>query len=79
MRAVDALMECLKAEGVDVVFGMPGGANLSTSGAFSDGRRRHIAAPAIRSSTNNLPSAYCATTRTAVKGSPRRWSHSASG
>ena len=28
MRAVDALMECLKAEGVDVVFGLPGGANL---------------------------------------------------
>jgi len=26
MRAVDALMECLKAEGVDVVFGLPGGA-----------------------------------------------------
>ena len=24
MRAVDALMECLKAEGVDVVFGLPG-------------------------------------------------------
>src|SRR6202020_1225330 len=30
MRAVDALMECLKAEGVDVVFGLPGGANLIT-------------------------------------------------
>ena len=28
MRAVDAIMECLKAEGVDVVFGYPGGANL---------------------------------------------------
>ncbi len=27
MRAVDAIMECLKAEGVDVVFGLPGGAN----------------------------------------------------
>src|SRR5919107_1728992 len=26
MRAVDAIMECLKAEGVDVVFGYPGGA-----------------------------------------------------
>src|SRR5258706_27446 len=25
MRAVDAIMECLKAEGVDVVFGLPGG------------------------------------------------------
>src|SRR5438309_1275730 len=30
MRAVDALMECLKAEGVDVVFGLPGGGNLPT-------------------------------------------------
>ena len=30
MRAVDALMECLKAEGVEVVFGYPGGANLPT-------------------------------------------------
>ena len=28
MRAVDAIMECLKAEGVDAVFGIPGGANL---------------------------------------------------
>jgi hypothetical protein len=28
MRAVDAVMECLRAEGVDVVFGYPGGANL---------------------------------------------------
>ena len=34
MRAVDALMECLKAEGVDVVFGLPGGANLPTYDAF---------------------------------------------
>ena len=24
MRAVDAVMECLKAEGVEVVFGLPG-------------------------------------------------------
>ena len=36
MRAVDALMECLKAEGVDVVFGLPGGANLPTYDAFYD-------------------------------------------
>ena len=28
MRAVDAIMECLKAEGVEHVFGIPGGANL---------------------------------------------------
>ena len=34
MRAVDALMECLKAEGVDVVFGLPGGANLPTYDAI---------------------------------------------
>ena len=34
MRAVDAVMECLRAEGVDVVFGYPGGANLPTYDAF---------------------------------------------
>ena len=37
MRAVDAVMECLKAEGVDVVFGLPGGANLPTYDAFVTG------------------------------------------
>src|SRR4051794_13659676 len=42
MRAVDALMEALKAEGVDVVFGYPGGANLPTYDAFYDGGIRHI-------------------------------------
>jgi len=42
MRAVDALMEALKAEGVDVVFGLPGGANLPTYDAFVDGGIRHI-------------------------------------
>jgi acetolactate synthase I/II/III large subunit len=42
MRAVDALMECLKAEGVDVVFGIPGGANLPTYDAFVDAGIRHI-------------------------------------
>ena len=42
MRAVDALMECLKAEGVDVVFGLPGGANLPTYDAFVDAGIRHI-------------------------------------
>src|SRR5919199_130698 len=31
MRAVDAIMECLKAEGVDTVFGIPGGTNLLTA------------------------------------------------
>jgi acetolactate synthase-1/2/3 large subunit len=42
MRAVDAIMECLKAEGVDVVFGLPGGANLPTYDAFVNGGIRHI-------------------------------------
>jgi len=42
MRAVDAVMECLRAEGVDVVFGLPGGANLPTYDAFVDAGIRHI-------------------------------------
>ena len=42
MRAVDAVMECLKAEGVDVVFGLPGGANIPTYDALYDGGIRHI-------------------------------------
>src|SRR5919107_4081624 len=42
MRAVDAVMACLKAEGVDVVFGYPGGANLPTYDAFVDSGIRHI-------------------------------------
>ena len=42
MRAVDAVMECLKAEGVDVVFGLPGGANLPTYDAFYDAGIRHM-------------------------------------
>ena len=42
MRAVDALMESLKAEGVDVVFGLPGGANLPTYDALYDAGIRHI-------------------------------------
>ncbi len=35
-------MECLKAEGVEVVFGYPGGANLPTYDAFVDAGVRHI-------------------------------------
>jgi acetolactate synthase-1/2/3 large subunit len=35
-------MACLKAEGVDVVFGLPGGANLPTYDAFVDAGIRHI-------------------------------------
>jgi len=42
MRAVDAIMECLKAEGVDVVFGYPGGANLPTYDAFVDAGVKHV-------------------------------------
>ena len=42
MRAVDAVMECLKAEGVDAVFGLPGGANLPTYDALYSSGIRHI-------------------------------------
>src|SRR5881396_3098175 len=42
MRAVDAIMECLKAEGVEHVFGIPGGANLPTYDALYDADLRHI-------------------------------------
>ena len=42
MRAVDAIMECLKAEGVEVVFGYPGGANLPTYDAFYDAGIHHV-------------------------------------
>ena len=35
-------MECLKAEGVDVVFGLPGGANLPTYDAFVDAGIHHV-------------------------------------
>jgi acetolactate synthase-1/2/3 large subunit len=42
VRAVDAIMECLKNEGVDVVFGVPGGANLPTYDALYDSGIRHI-------------------------------------
>src|SRR6478736_4677413 len=42
MRAVDALMECLKAEGVEVIFGLPGGANIPTYDALFDAGIRHV-------------------------------------
>ena len=42
MRAVDAVMACLKAEGAEVVFGLPGGANLPTYDAFVGAGIRHI-------------------------------------
>ena len=35
-------MECLRAEGVDVVFGYPGGANLPTYDAFVESGIRHV-------------------------------------
>ena len=42
MRAVDAMMECLKAEGVEAVFGIPGGANLPTYDALYDAGIRNV-------------------------------------
>ena len=42
MRAADALMESLKAEGVQHIFGIPGGANLPTYDALVDADLDHI-------------------------------------
>jgi acetolactate synthase-1/2/3 large subunit len=44
MRAADALMEALQAEGVEHVFGIPGGANLPTYDAIYDANLIHIQA-----------------------------------
>src|ERR687897_3646111 len=44
MRAADALMEALKAEGVEHIFGIPGGANLPTYDALYDANLTHIQA-----------------------------------
>src|SRR3954466_2518662 len=44
MRAADALCEALEAEGVEHVFGIPGGANLPTYDALYDAGIRHIQA-----------------------------------
>src|SRR5687768_6848825 len=44
MRAADALCEALKAEGVEHVFGIPGGANLPTYDALYDAEFEHIQA-----------------------------------
>ena len=46
MRAVDAIIECLKAEGVEAVFGIPGGANLPTYDALYDARHPPRPVPA---------------------------------
>jgi len=42
MRAADALMESLKAEGVRHIFGIPGGANLPTYDALVDADIDHV-------------------------------------
>jgi acetolactate synthase I/II/III large subunit len=42
MRAADALMHSLQAEGVENIFGIPGGANLPTYDALVDAGFRHI-------------------------------------
>jgi acetolactate synthase I/II/III large subunit len=44
MRAADALCEALKAEGVEHIFGIPGGANLPTYDALYDAEIVHIQA-----------------------------------
>ncbi|MET0925984.1 MAG: thiamine pyrophosphate-binding protein, partial [Solirubrobacterales bacterium] len=44
MRAADALFKALEAEGVEHVFGIPGGANLPTYDALYDANITHIQA-----------------------------------
>ncbi|MDQ2622986.1 MAG: biosynthetic-type acetolactate synthase large subunit [Actinomycetota bacterium] len=44
MRAADALFKSLEAEGVDHIFGIPGGANLPTYDAMVDADLRHVQA-----------------------------------
>jgi acetolactate synthase-1/2/3 large subunit len=44
MRAADAVMEALKAEGVEHIFGIPGGANLPIYDAVHDADLDHIQA-----------------------------------
>ena len=46
MRAVDAVMECLKAEGVDVVFGLPGD-GINGIMDFTGGNQRGLGANAV--------------------------------
>src|SRR5215218_2161067 len=42
MRAADALFQALEAEGVEHVFGIPGGANLPTYDALYDADFEHV-------------------------------------
>ena len=42
MKATEAFVECLLAEGVEVVFGYPGGAILPIYDALYDGQIRHF-------------------------------------
>jgi acetolactate synthase-1/2/3 large subunit len=44
MRAADALIQALEAEGVEHVFGIPGGANLPTYDAIYDAKFQHVQA-----------------------------------
>ncbi len=44
MRAADALFKSLEAEGVEHIFGIPGGANLPTYDALVDANLRHVQA-----------------------------------
>ena len=44
MRAADALFQALQAEGVEHVFGIPGGANLPIYDALYDAELTHIQA-----------------------------------
>ena len=42
MKGAEILVECLKKEGVDILFGYPGGANLPIYDALYDSGLKHI-------------------------------------
>ena len=79
MRAVDALMECLKAEGVDVVFGLPAAptsrpttrSTTPGSGTSWSGTRRVAATPPR--ATPRRPPRSASRSGPAVPA-PRTWS-----